>query len=94
MERNQLFKDGVYDSHFENNHKNRFDWLEELTGFAASEDTPLSLNDLTIEERIKHPKGFSFDRHVWQPPSHLRETLVREAIDLQVWLRKPMGSQW
>ncbi|MCJ1401439.1 hypothetical protein MMC11_004652 [Xylographa trunciseda] len=63
-------------------------WLEEIAR-GKNERWP-GLRAVKLEERIKQPKGFYYDRVVWMQPRELVELYKEVDVTLEVWLRQPL----
>ncbi|KAL9023616.1 MAG: hypothetical protein Q9196_007088, partial [Gyalolechia fulgens] len=88
-ETSECFVEGSYNDDFDSVHSGRYKWLFDLKRHATDNQSNLSLIRVMIEERIKHPRGFKYGRHVWQLPSSLQKACNGRDFNVEVWLRKP-----
>jgi len=90
----QSFPDGKYSNHFELQHLYRYAWLSELAEANIKDNGSFVLRKVTMQEQIKHLRGFRYGRYVWELPLYLRKICASAELDLEVWLRKPkeLGS--
>ena len=59
---------------------------------AKLEGTLPALRSVRLEERIKQPRGFVYDRIVWTPPGELAGVFEDAEVELVVWLRGIKGA--
>lgn len=64
-------------------------WLSELAEANKEPNDSFHLCKVRVEERVKHPRGFRYDRHDWALPPFLKELCDDAKMDLHVRLRKP-----
>ncbi|MCJ1318340.1 hypothetical protein MMC15_003668 [Xylographa vitiligo] len=72
--------------------RGKWAWLEELAR-GKKQGTWPGLRAVRLEERIKQPRGFRYDRLVWQPPGELAGLFEEVGVELVVWLRAPMTGK-
>ncbi|MCJ1378820.1 hypothetical protein MMC17_001919 [Xylographa soralifera] len=67
-------------------------WLLEVARGKRGGRWP-GLRAVRLEERIKQPRGFRYDRVVWQPPLDLLRAFEEVGVELVVWLRGPLPGR-